>query len=165
MKLNYNSISARIYRWFYHVDSMPSTLCPYFWKLLLMWILILPFSLLILPYYMFNHDRVPNKGERLFFGVLYYIGFGIIFSMVASLLTFITPMQFSSSIKTLIDVGNCIWIFLIFSCSLNILSYIKDKIFHKKTEGVQRSFGSSLFIEFIKSIYSKSCPRIDWIRK
>ena len=31
MKLNSNSVTARLYRWFYMNDQMPKSLCPYFW--------------------------------------------------------------------------------------------------------------------------------------
>lgn len=165
MKLNYNSVSANIYRWFYSTTNMPSNLCPYFWRWLIMWILIIPYSLLVLPYYIFNRRSDPHRGERPFFGLLFYIGLALGLSMILSAIHIFTPIQFPLSLTTLIDIGNCIWTVLVISLFARIVDFIKSKIFHKKNPSVQRSFGSSLIIEYIKSTYNKSCPRIDWIRK
>jgi hypothetical protein len=48
MKRNINSIPARLYRDFYAfegADEMPKSLCSYFWKLMGMWLVIVPLSL------------------------------------------------------------------------------------------------------------------------
>jgi hypothetical protein len=42
INLNKNSITAKLYRWFYNVDTLPQNLCPYFWKVVIMY-LLLPF--------------------------------------------------------------------------------------------------------------------------
>ena len=49
MKLNSNSISSKLYRWFYGTKELPNNLCPYFWKLVLAWLVLIPYSLVCLP--------------------------------------------------------------------------------------------------------------------
>lgn len=49
MKINYNSLSAKIYRYFYTTETMPTNLCPYFWKSLIATILFIPYYILTIP--------------------------------------------------------------------------------------------------------------------
>ena len=57
MKLNQNSLSAKLYRWFYKTDTMPTNLCPYFWKLVTAVILSPLFAIYTLPYEIINYKR------------------------------------------------------------------------------------------------------------
>ena len=62
LEFNYDTINAKIYRWFWNIKKMPN-LCPYFWKSILMW-LIIPFVFLIcLPDILFsliNKEKINN---------------------------------------------------------------------------------------------------------
>jgi acyl-homoserine lactone acylase PvdQ len=66
MKLNINSTSAQLYRWFYATEQMPQSLCPYFWKLVLMWVFILPYTILSLPVILMDLKDPDRRttGER-----------------------------------------------------------------------------------------------------
>ena len=44
MKLKENSFSANFYKWVYETKQLPKNLCPYFWKLLLGWVICITFS-------------------------------------------------------------------------------------------------------------------------
>jgi hypothetical protein len=45
MRLKSNSISARLYRYFYGTEIMPTSLCNYFWALVLAYLLIIPLEI------------------------------------------------------------------------------------------------------------------------
>ena len=58
MELNLNSLTAKLYRWFYKQNEMPSSLCPYFWKMILACILYIPLFLFDLP------SRIARKIQK-----------------------------------------------------------------------------------------------------
>ena len=68
--LNQNSIQSKIYRWFYNLEIMPESLCVYFWKLTLMWITIVPVSIISLPILLFT--KKFNLMDRFLGGILFY---------------------------------------------------------------------------------------------
>ena len=74
MKLNINSTSAQLYRWFYATTTMPQSLCPYFWKLVIMWLLILPYSILSLPVILMDLKDFEHRtmGERAGMGIIFW---------------------------------------------------------------------------------------------
>ena len=49
MKLTKNSFNSKLYRWFYCTNQLPINLCPYFWKLLMAWVLLIPVVVITLP--------------------------------------------------------------------------------------------------------------------
>jgi len=66
MKLNQNSITTRLYKWFYNTEELPQSLCPYFWKLTLMLLLIIPYSIITLPVLIVN--KFDNDYDSASFG-------------------------------------------------------------------------------------------------
>lgn len=52
-QISYSSWHASFYRWFYALDrwyKMPKSLCPYFWKMLIAFVLVVPCTLCALPW-------------------------------------------------------------------------------------------------------------------
>jgi amino acid transporter len=45
MTLNSNSISAKLYRYFYSKQNMPASLCTYFWALVIAYLFIIPLEI------------------------------------------------------------------------------------------------------------------------
>jgi hypothetical protein len=170
MILDKNSITARLYRWFYATKEMPQSLCPYFWKLLVMWVLIVPFYIITLPTRIF-HDSKNTNPLKLFllslliFGVLY-----VAFSMVTFLIVLIfftnTPLNPFMVTSTVIGLFGNIGLLVI--GLVNLWEYIEDKIYdarYKRKYNKLRTKEAnkpSLIVEFIKATYNKYCPKIDW---
>ena len=180
MKLNHNSISARLYRWFYIKDEMPQTLCPYFWKLAIMWILIIPYGLLSLPV-IIGKNEIEEWGTRALAGLF---GWGILFCVFLALFTvtyffwgwFDPKTTFGSWQMT----GILIWMMTITSTIVLGIIHLNQKR-GEKEENRQREYiwnengefvknpdyaayeeRSSIIVEFIKAKYNKYCPKIDW---
>jgi len=170
MILDKNSITARLYRWFYATNEMPNSLCPYFWKLFIMWILIVPFYIFTLPTRLFEGSRDASP-VKLFLMSLFIFGFlYVVFSMISFLIIVIifdkTPINgfmYCSSI-----IGFFGWLFLIAFGLFELWDFIEDKttsaIYNRKHNhvGTKEANKPSIIVEFIKASYNKYCPKIDW---
>lgn len=180
MKLNHNSLSARLYRWFYITEDMPQTLCPYFWKLVVMWIFIIPVGILELPLTLTKQDsdEWPMRilGGAVMWGILF-----VVFLMIFPLTYFIWGW---GSPKTLFGTwqvtGIIVWA-LVAVCAIvwGILELNRRRLekkrhisrewiwdgdgeFIRNPDYVPYEKKPSIIIEFIKATYYKYCPKIDW---
>jgi hypothetical protein len=174
MKLNINSVSARLYRWFYSTHKMPENLCPYFWKLVLMWVFILPYSLLSLPTIIMDwkESDIKTTGERMGTGVVAWL---ILFILICMLSVFgVFFMKFPNEKSpwwTMLTIGLICWGATIVIASLELIKFsikkwknrhIKyDKDGYRIWEPVKEK-QDSIIIEFVKAKSNKYCPRIDW---
>lgn len=179
MKINRNNLSARLYRWFYITDEMPKTLCPYFWKLVIMYMLILPVGIINLPLIIFNeNDEFDNWGERFGIGVLCYTFLFLISLMLFSIVTIPIWGLFENDYKHFQLGGIMVWsvaitVFIGF-LMVKLINKIKDKKRYKRMgytldedgnwvrTGVVVKNKSNIITEFIKAKYNKYCPKIDW---
>jgi hypothetical protein len=102
MKLNKNSVSSRLYKWFYGVSEyqgLPNNLCPYFWKVVLMYLTIIPYTLISIPvvvYDMFDkqYENGERKtGERLGISVGIYIGLFILTTLISAILALFIKVE------------------------------------------------------------------------
>jgi len=162
MELNKNSLTAKTYRWFYNkkLHEMPTNLCPYFWKLVLMWITFIPSILLSLPYTVFTTIDKDEKTEHnpavgliiwLFLFILQciFIAFGYLFFEYEK-----------DSYLGSCAVGGFFAIIL-----LSILGIIElIRYLNKRTNKSERK-QSNIIIEFVKAKYNKYCPQITWKTK
>ena len=159
---------------------MPQNLCPYFWKLVIMWILIIPYSLLSLPV-IIGKNEIEEWGVRPLAGAF---GWGILFIIFVAIfpITYLFWGWFDS--KTLFGswqlAGIFVWsMILIGSVTWGILEFIKrgvEKKRHIKEEWIYDEYGDyvrnpdyvpfearpNIIKEFIKAKYNKYCPKIDW---
>jgi hypothetical protein len=190
MKLNQNSIQAKIYRWFYGVKTMPQSLCPYFWKLMFMWVTILPFTLLSLPSFIWKSDE--HVGIKMIGSLFMYVGLLFLFMMglgVASI--FGLTLEDGSLLYKWRTTGIFLWVITIVICIYFAIKYVVEYIedhrrkYHK--EYVYEEIGGkriptgrkyyydkddytkiyienkpNLIIEMIKAKYNKYCPKITW---
>ena len=150
MKLNRNSISAKLFRYFYSTDIMPGSLCTYFWALVLAYILIIPLEigglLGTLTRFIFPPFRdTPNNPAMKFFLSIVCITCLVLFTFcLIPVLQFYKGFNFGKQDiigSSIIDI-----IFLIFV----IVCYFGN---------TNRKF---LPIEYAKSKIKGVCPRIDW---
>ena len=181
MKLNHNSISAKLYRWFYNEAAMPNNLCPYFWKLVLMYVTILPYVLISLPAQLITKFKAKDIGETFAYTFAFYFVLFCLFTL--SLLPINLFIDFSSHfLESFLSGSIILWAFiLLFLIGYGIKLLIRmvknwrrpkkmydeygyvyygldengHKIYHPKPK-------PNILVEFIKAKYNKYCPKIDW---
>ncbi len=162
MKINYNSTSSKLYRWFYDTHRMPETLCPYFWKLVFAWFLTIILSPLLLPTWITrkvtnDFDENVPIGPYAFMGFLIY---GMLF-IIASVGVFISAYwvtYYRGNILHGMYVGGGITL----SIGIVVLiTYFTNQL-HKKKKQKYKEPKPSILVEFIKAKYHKYCPKIDW---
>lgn len=174
MKLNINSNTAQLYRWFYGTSRMPESLCPYFWKLVLMWTFILPYSILSLPVIIMerlDRSQTHSTGERAGLGFIAWFILLILTGMVSWIgLLFVEPIKDTLYWHlTVIGVlGWAVALGLGVSTLFNYLRKLWKNRNIKYDEFGRRIWNpiveeqDSIFVSFVKASYNKYCPKIDW---
>jgi len=183
MELNLNGVSARLYRWFYVTDRMPESLCPYFWKLVIAYILVTPVAVLILPIFLFKQqDLVETPSHRFFIGVILWVVLSLaIMMIVGPLSTLFTGFLHDGSFLAIIQSMGFLTLFVVVTISLvagiiYLASKIKEENRRRRSEWIWDEYGDyiknpdyspyaakpNIIIEFIKATYHKYCPKIDW---
>jgi len=181
MKLNENSVTSRLYKWFYGVSEwqgLPNNLCPYFWKVVLMYLTIIPYVLFSIPvvvYELFdkNYNNGDTKtGERLGISVGVYIGLLAVISMISVIFAIFIKVEPKTLFQHSVIIGGFLWVVLIMVGIVEGVKYLRewsttDKGYYDKTQDkwVVKKAKVNLTAEFIKSKYNKYCPKIDWVGK
>jgi hypothetical protein len=179
MRLNKNSVSSRLYKWFYGVSEyqgLPNNLCPYFWKVVLMYLTIIPYTLISIPVVVYdlfdkqyeNGDR--KTGERLGISVGVYIALFILATLISAILALFIKVEKNTLFEFLV-VGGCLfWTGLIVIGVIEGVKHLReysttDKSYYSETEKkwIYEKTKVNLTTEFIKAKYNKYCPKIDWV--
>lgn len=180
MKLNSNSISSKLYRWFYGTKELPNNLCPYFWKLVLAWLVLVPYSLVCLPVILTEiYDKEyrytdNSTGKRIGLSTIIY---GMIFFILCMIsffgLFFIKPEK-DSLYGFMGTMGGFLWVI---SIVIGIIEGTKALEKWNQTRKIKydengyriwnqpKEEKTYLVVEFVKAKYNKYCPKIDWIDK
>lgn len=149
MQLNKNSVSARLFRYFYSTEIMPQSLCTFFWALVLAYTLVIPLEILGLlgriPIYLIDKKGGGFLPKNPFFKtvmtiftvVILYCLFVCIYPIIHTFHP-IEGMHLGASI--FLDI--VILIFGIF-------------IYTQQTD-------NSIIPAYIKAKAKGICPRIDW---
>jgi hypothetical protein len=181
IKIDYNSLHARLYRWFYSVDKMPVSLCPYFWKLVIA-ILIAPgMALMQLPYYVlqgFKKTDLDGNGERIIVGLVMYLGLWALGCIGIAITSLFIPVNFSEDVIAIgwvsmgiITLG--VGTFLTVTRQEKRRNLLRNRLYNGEitieqyTQSIQKDFAryspaNWLLIKAIKAWYQRSCPRVDW---
>lgn len=180
MKLKTNSLNAKLYCWFYGKDkyNLPNNLCPYFWKLVLAWVLVAPYSLFctlyILTYEVFDnkYENGDHKtGERLGISVLFYGIIFILFLMINVIVRVFVDYDPNSNFSNLLGPGIMIWVIVIcvgvYEGVNALVKHIKQSRIKYDKDGYRiypeaKEKKPNLIIEFVRAKYGKYCPKIDW---
>jgi hypothetical protein len=153
MILNYNSFNAKFYRYFYDANSMPDSICPYFWKLLMAWVFVIPVSLFSFPAVIAEIITKQSCGLfRLFTSFVLYMALYFIISMVFTVLILINHYDSESIIVKMGSVGIVIWILAIVITIVTIVNHLRNS----------NKVSDSVIIGFVKSKYNKYCAKITW---
>lgn len=174
MQLSNESTTASLYRWYYATKNMPQSLCPYFWKVVIMYLTIIPYTLLSLPYMVLNKDNSSSSwGEKPASGTFMWIAIGLILSMLWSITIFFVGFYPNKTFAQFAqNVGIMVWAVaivcsIVFGCRWLIKKYKQSKIKYD-AKGYRiweepKVKDPSLIVEFVKASYNKYCPKIDWI--
>jgi len=183
MNLNENSITARLYKWFYYTTKLPQSLCPYFWKLLFMILAIVPYTIISLPFLIFTIIFPKYKRKLDKYGEYAYhktssdlIGNGLIgYALICYAIMLCLPLFLFADNPTLytetIKVGFVTWGSAIIGAIIVGMIYLIDYLNQRKYRYVSLSDRnnkynqSSIITEFVKAKYNKYCPKINWYKK
>lgn len=173
MTLDQNSTSARLYKWLYSAEDLPNNLCPYFWKVVLAYLIIIPYTLLALPYLLgLAISKESSKNDS--FGKRIGIGFILYFFMwcAASALCFIGMFFITPAEKSLYQfmaiMGGIIWLVCLVLGGNYLWDVYKENKRKSKIRYNEQGYRiyeepkSNLIVEFVKAKYGKYCPKINW---
>lgn len=179
MKLNKNSVTSRLYKWFYGVSEyqgLPNNLCPFFWKVTLMYLTIIPYTLFSIPVVVYDlFDKQYENGERTTgsrlgysFGIYTALFMGV--SLVTSIVGFFVDFETKSFWEFCQILGCLIWVGVIVAGIIHGFNYLRewsvsDDTYYSETEKmwITKKTKVNLTTEFIKAKYNKYCPKIDWV--
>jgi hypothetical protein len=175
MKLDKNSNTARLYRWFYGKDSMPNNLCPYFWKVVASYALALPVFLFTIPssiVYRKGEDKVKLKTTEKILPslILWGIAYAALSMVSVSAFFFMTSKEIENTVLlfSMVITGISLWFLLILGGFIYLVYLLVKKALDWNWERDFRNLGKgkkprvNLVSEFIKAKYNKYCPKIDW---
>jgi uncharacterized membrane protein len=162
MNLKQNSISARLYRWFYNQKTMPESLCPYFWKLLLMWVFIVPYTIISLPFIVIGDDLGEKSSIKAMMGFLYWVIIGLLLTIVFALFTFWKTFPVGSPLDLIQKVG-----FISGACGVIIFATVYILVNYedwrfRNSFSAKKKKQDSILVSFVKAKYNKYCPKITW---
>ena len=166
MKLNKNSISAKLFRWFYRTSELPTNLCPYFWKLVMAYVFAIPLFIISFPYIIIDkYSWTLSHGNRIWKGFVYwFILFLLITALTPIMLFWHTPVK-DSLLETSIEIGVFTWVGGLTLGIIWFLNYLREKSLERKWQSEnlpKKEKRSNIIVEMVKATYYKYCPKIDW---
>jgi Na+/proline symporter len=180
MKLNPYSLPNKLYFWFYGVRNFEfiKNGCPWFWKSVLMWLLIVPYVIFCIPCILMeifskeyeNGDNSTSARVGISIGI-YSAGF-ILACLVTSIFYFFVNFGKNSWQEHFTIFGLFFWFIL---AVIGIVEGVKALInwrMDRKSEEYWRRIGAgekpedinrgSAIVELVKAFYHKYCPQIEW---
>ena len=164
MKLNKNSISAKLFRWFYRTSELPTNLCPYFWKLVMAYVFAIPVFIISLPYVIVDKDsHNESLGNRIGLGIVCWFGLFLLIAALSLIMLFwYTPVK-DSFLEILIEIGICTWLTGLTIGGMWFIHHLGEKIKERKRRNLPKEEKrSNIIVEMVKATYYKYCPKIDW---
>ena len=164
MKLNKNSISAKLFRWFYRTSELPTNLCPYFWKLVMAYVFAIPVFIISLPYAIIDKDSCNESlGNRICIGLFCWFILSLLIAALTPIILFWhTPVK-GSLLESLIHYGFAVWAAGLFIGVMWFIHHLGEKIKERKRRNLPKEEKrSNIVVEMIKATYYKYCPKIDW---
>lgn len=161
MELNKNSKSARLYRWYYATEELPTNLCPYFWKLVIMYALILPFVIFCLPSLIVGKFKFDKKKQEIGYNVFLYVGLYVLFCVV------LVPIRFFITYESLLFTKSFLIGVVVIICGaaagiMYLSQCLMDKYEEAKNTDSPKIKKTNILVEMVKAKYHKYCPQIKW---
>lgn len=162
MKLNKNSISAKLFRWFYGTRELPTNLCPYFWKLVMAYVFAIPLFIITLPYAIIDKDSCNESlGNRIWVGFVCWFILSLLIAALSLIMLFwYTPVK-DSFLESLIHCGFAVWATGLMTGVMWFIYYLGEKIKERRNLP-KKEKRSNIIVEMVKATYYKYCPKIDW---
>jgi len=166
MKIKENKWHAELY--YYSYNTLPKSLCRYFWMLLL--------SIVLLPITWFGYS-IPKLREDKSNNIVSFMIFTVSIVYVGSLLLPYLLGNAFSKVNELVDISDvqmlgigyilliilAAAIFILLFLAFDVFPYLKEKLEeitkHKKPKQKKEP---SIVVEYYKAFMGKYCPRIDW---
>lgn len=167
MELNRNSLSARVYREVYNTRHMPESLCPYFWKLVLAYPLVLVLLPLLVPTWIIlkfqDGESDAPIGAKAIMGLLMY-GFGFMVFIVGVFISscWVTYYEGTPMHQFYIGGAYITLILGIVSVYFLIKHLNENRKFKRRINNEYVEEKPNLIIEIVKAKYNKYCPKITW---
>jgi len=178
MKLNQNSVSVKLYKWFYGVSEyqgLPNNLCPFFWRVVLMYLTFIPYVWLSIPVVVYDlFDKQYKNGDRkigerlgVSFGV--YIAILIVLALITAIVGLFVKFEPKTLFGNLMVGGIVFWVFLLIIGIIEGFKYLRDYSTRDESyydydqdKWVVKKAKINLTAEFIKAKYHKYCPKLEW---
>lgn len=182
-ELDARSLNVKLWCWFYGVrnSSLPNNLCPFFWKLVVAWMLVIPYAGFCVPMILIDEVFVKSYrngdnsfGERIRGSIAVYIILFLLVCMGIAVATLFTTFYDNTFLGEIWKLGLGLWaVIIIVSIILGITvlnKYLKEKRKRWDENGNRiwiepKEKRQSLLVQFVKAKYEKNCPRITWINK
>jgi len=178
MKLNPYSIPNRLHFWFYGVENFETIKngCPWFWKSVLMWLLIIPYVVFCIPviaYEIYTKKYANNGANSVYARVGISIGVYLALVVILAALLSVSLIFVTYEKKTFLDAlahcGFLIWLVVFVFGAMEGIKYLKERHQEKKRairydkmiKGEDPNQGSAVY-EMISALYHKYCPKIEW---
>ena len=157
--MNLKTNSWYVWLWKYtYSTSLPSNLCPFFWKLILAIVLFIPNVILRIPTTVtniINKDCVEEK--RTLYGILVYICISAVMIICYAVYNWALWLFNAYSYDGHAAFGG--GLFLITGFAGVIVYYYEEK---KITLSIKESIKNNILINITKAWYNKRCPKINW---
>ncbi len=182
MKLNQNSISVKLYRWFYGLEDykdLPGNLCPYFWKLVLAYLLLIPYAafcipnILIMEVFNKNYSNGDHStGARMGISFGFYLAGFIVLCMGTAVGALFVDYGETGFFYAILPGGILFWIGAILVGGYHGIKYLIERYKENRDyyidENGRRWYKSkektdNIIVAFTKAKYNKYCPKIEWV--
>ena len=161
-----DSLTARLYRWFYCTNQMPMSLCSYFWAVFWMYLVIVPYTICVAPALLLEtcYDKWYN---RLGPGIFSWFVVIILGSMLYSISVFWIGWRPDNTWQGVMQrTGSLCWIFI---CTVGIIfavGLIRDwrhqRYIDKFYKKVVKAEQANLVVAYYRAFREKYCPKLDW---
>ena len=174
MTINYNSVSAKIYRYFYTTETMPTNLCPYFWKSLIATILIIPYYIITIPTKVLGiGGEISDAKDHIISSSAFWFFVFSIVSMIFGIVTIILGINYDGATQPFLafiqefGIGGVLALGLIIIVSLlnGAREWYREYKWEKRNANRSRTPKEpklNIFVEFVKAKYNNYCPQITW---
>lgn len=135
--------------WIYHqfFQWPANNFCPYFWKTLLCALIIIPCTIICIPFWVLNGIFGKEEPQR----IGEDFGAGLATVLIGGFVICMISMFFSHN-KAVDGIGLVGWCITGFITLIGVIAYLSDKV----------SLKNSFVGTFIEAKKNKHCPKIEW---
>lgn len=165
INLSKKSVISRLYRWYYPENSLPSSYCPYFWNMIIMFIMIIPITAycllaspiirLVLEEKLYNHNPLERMAKATVVNILLIMPFSVLYGSIYG--SFVGFYKESPN-----SLNFVIWLFgnaVITTLVLTTIVYLGLTAGERRNTRRREEWP---IVTYLKAIKNKICPTINW---